>query len=399
MSKALGRGRLLHRTEVAKLPCNRFLKGIAFDHPPIQSRNAIVRYSRQGPVLKSVRGSKDQPGEIRVVKLEDVARRAGCSVATASRVLNGNPKVGQVERERVLAAATQLGYVPNNSARALRAQSTRLIGVIIPTLDHAIYAKMVDGLQDRLAEVGISVIINTSGYDLDREQHQARLLVGRGVEAIVMVGSEHHPELADHLQRSGIAQVFTYTNELGSGDAAVGFDNYASGASVARFLLDLGHRSFGMIAGVTRGNDRARQRRDGFVETLLTANVARGDIVVIEAPYTIDHGRAGMQSLMQTFPRPTAVFCGSDILAVGAVKYCQVAGISIPEEVSIVGFDNLEVAQLTTPELTTVDVPAREMGEAAAQTLRDAPGSRPDRVIAPLQTRLIVRQSTGPARA
>jgi LacI family transcriptional regulator len=337
--------------------------------------------------------------EPRVVKLKDVALRAGCSVATASRVLNGHPTVGAMEKERVLAAADQLGYVPNNSARALRSQSTSLVGVVIPTLDHAIYAKMVGGLQERLAQSGKAVIISTSDYDLDRERMQARLLVGRGVESVVLVGIEHHPETLDALRRAGVSQIFTYTSELGDGDAAVGFDNRLAGASVARFLLDQGHVRFGMVAGVTRGNDRATQRRDGFLSALDEAGIARRDIVVIEAPYRIENGRAAMQSLMQTHPRPTAVFCGSDILAVGAIKYCDGAGIAVPGEVSVVGFDNLEVAELVTPELTTVDVPAREMGEAAASALLRLGGGKETFIVTELPTRLIVRGSTGPVAA
>ncbi|MGN6306004.1 MAG: LacI family DNA-binding transcriptional regulator, partial [Mesorhizobium sp.] len=294
------------------------------------------------------------------------------------------------------AAADQLGYVPNNSARALRSQSTSLVGVVIPTLDHAIYAKMVGGLQERLAQSGKAVIISTSDYDLDRERMQARLLVGRGVESVVLVGIEHHPETLDALRRAGVSQIFTYTSELGDGDAAVGFDNRLAGASVARFLLDRGHVRFGMVAGVTRGNDRATQRRDGFLAALDEAGIARRDIVVIEAPYRIENGRAAMQSLMQTHPRPTAVFCGSDILAVGAIKYCDGAGIAVPGEVSVVGFDNLEVAELVTPELTTVDVPAREMGEAAASALLRLGGGKETFIVTELPTRLIVRGSTGP---
>jgi LacI family transcriptional regulator len=333
-----------------------------------------------------------------IVKLKDVALRAGCSVATASRVLNGHPTVGPAEKQRVLAAASQLGYVPNNSARALRSQNTRLVGAIIPTLDHAIYAKMVSGLQERLAQHGKSIIISTSGYDLDQEMIQAKLLVGRGVEAIVLVGLEHHTGTLDHLRRAGVAPLFTYTCELGAGDAAVGFDNRLAGEKVATFLLDLGHRRFGMIAGVTRGNDRATQRRNGFLDTIAKAGIADNDVIVLEAPYKIDSGAAGMRSLMQTYPRPTAVFCGSDILAVGAIKYCHSASIAVPSDVSLVGFDNLEIAELVTPELTTVNVPAREMGEAAADALVRLGKKEQGTIVTELSTRLIVRGSTGPSR-
>lgn len=342
---------------------------------------------------------KHPASELKVVKLKDVAERAGCSLATASRVLNGNPTVGDVDRERVLAAATQLGYVPNNSARTLRAQTKHLVGVIIPTLDHSIYAKMVDGLQDRLAQTGTFVIINTSGYDLDRECNQARLLVARGVESVVLVGADHDPQTLDVLSRAGVSQILTYTGNPGKATGAVGFDNYASGASAAKYLLELNHKRFGMIAGLTRDNDRARLRRDGFVDTIVAAGISLDDIVVLEAPYTLEAGGASMRSLMQTHPRPTAVFCGSDILAVGAVKYCGAYGIAVPKDVSIIGFDNLEIAHVVEPELTTIDVPAREMGHMAAEAIIEFKANQQRGIVKKLQTRLLIRQSTGPAPA
>ena len=334
-----------------------------------------------------------------VVKLKDVAELAGCSVATASRVINGNPKVGTDEKERVLTAAAQLGYVPNNSARALRSLKTRLVGAIIPTLDHAIYAKMVDGLQDRLAQNGVSVIINTSFFDLDLELTQARLLVGRGVEAIVLVGNQHRPETLSYLASAGVARVFTYTATSDGGDAAVGFDNRSAGALAASYLVGLGHRSLAMIAGVTRNNDRAAERRDGFLDELERHGIERDGVIVLEAPYRIEDGQTTMQSLMQTHPRPTAVFCGSDILAAGAVKYCTTVGVTIPDEVSVIGFDNLDLAQLVTPELTTLDVPAREMGELAADVILARNDDTTQKTVRELRTRLIVRKSTGPAPA
>lgn len=335
-------------------------------------------------------------GQARVIKLKDVALHAGCSAATASRALNGNPTVGAYERERVLAAAQQLGYIPNHSARALRSQATDLVGAIIPTLDHAIYARMVGGLEDRLASVGKSVVISTTDYDRSKELTQAKILVGRGIESVVLVGLEHHPETVEFLRRAGVDQVYTYTSELGGADASVGFNNRQAASVVARYLLDLGHRRFGMIAGITKDNDRAFQRRDGFVSTLIEAGIPRHDIIVLETPYRIENGHEAMKSLMQTYPRPTAVFCGSDILAVGGVKYCRIAGLGVPEDVSLVGFDNLEVASIVMPELTTVDVPARDMGEAAAEALLRLRTQKERSTVIEFQTRLIVRESSAP---
>lgn len=329
-----------------------------------------------------------------IVKLKDVAERAQVSVATASRVLNGNTSVGASERERVLDAASQLGYVPNNSARALRSQSTRLVGAIIPTLDHAIYARMVEALQARLELAGMSLIISSSGYDLERERKQTKVLVAHGVEAMVLVGAEHHPETASFLRRAGVRQIYTYTTDLGAGDAAIGFDNAAAARTAADFLLGLGHRHFAMIAGLTQGNDRARQRRDSFLDRLEAAGISRRDVLIVEMPYNIEMGRAAMQQIMETHPRPTAVFCGSDILAVGALRYCQAERIPVPEEVSIMGFDNLEISELVMPGLTTLTVPLRAMGEAAADMLLRRGRSEETEPVIDLPVRLVVRGST-----
>ncbi|WP_245451059.1 LacI family DNA-binding transcriptional regulator [Borborobacter arsenicus] len=330
-------------------------------------------------------------------KLIDVARLANCSPATASRVLNGNPRVGQDERERVMRAAAELGYVPNGSARALRSTRSRLVGAIIPTLDHAIYATMVDGLQAKLAEKGVSVIISTSHYDLDLELEQTRLLVERGAESIVLVGSTHSAQTMSLLDQKQVDYVFTYTSSVAEAGAAIGFDNEKAGAAAARFLLDLGHKRLGMIAGITTNNDRAKGRLDGFLSELAARGLDPAAVPVVEGAYKVESGRQAMRSLMDVPQPPTAVFCGSDILATGAIKYCHEQGIAVPGEVSVVGFDNLEIAELTSPELTTLEVPAREMGNLAADYILAPAAQKRYLRQTELPIRIIVRDSTGAA--
>lgn len=327
-------------------------------------------------------------------KLVDVAKRAGCSPATVSRVLNNNPSVGVAVRERVLKAASDLGYVPNGSARALRSTKSRLVGAVIPTLDHAIYATMVNSLQTRLAEKDVSIIISTSFYDIDMEWEQVRLLVERGVESIILVGSIHRPETIALLEQRKIAYVFTYTSAATDVGAAIGFDNEKAGRMSARYLLDLGHTSLGMIAGITENNDRAAARRDGFLTEVERQLGAKP--MVVESAYKIEGGRAAMRRLMTKETPPTAVFCGSDIIAAGAIKYCHENGIAVPKTVSILGFDNLEIAELTTPDLTTVEVPAREMGTMAADYLLATSSQRQHMRQRELPLRLVVRASTEP---
>ncbi|PAP92029.1 GntR family transcriptional regulator [Mesorhizobium wenxiniae] len=332
-------------------------------------------------------------------KLIDVAKLAECSPATVSRVLNGNPTVNRGVRERVIRAAAELRYVPNGSARALRSTRTRLVGAIIPTLDHAIYATMVDALQARLAEKGVSLILNTSTYDIDLEYEQAKLLVERGAEAVLLVGAEHRPQTLAMLEQKRVAYVFTYTSTATDAGAAVGFDNEKAGRAAARYLLDLGHTRLGMIAGITQDNDRAKGRRDGFLRELAKAGIDAASVPVAEGAYKIENGRSSMKMLMASSPRPTAVFCGSDILAAGAIKYCVEAGLAVPKDISIIGFDNLEIAVLTAPELTTLEVPARDMGRLAADYILASPLQRRHLRERELPISLVVRGSTGPGRA
>lgn len=339
---------------------------------------------------------KAPSGSRNIVRLKDVAALAGCSVATASRVLNGNEKVGEDEKRRVLAAAAQLGYIPNSAARALRSQSTRLVGAIIPTLDHAIYAKMVDGIEEALSDAGMSLLINTSQYDLERERSQASILVSRGVEAVILVGAEHKPETTQLLREAGIRQIHTYTTTVNGADAVIGFDNFATGLTVVDFLSELGHQNIAMIAGITRGNDRAGQRRDGFLAGIEKFGMDPRAALVLEAPYKIENGYHAMRSIMETHPRPTAVFCGSDILAAGASRYCAEQRIRIPDAVSIVGFDDLEIATLVEPALTTLHVPARRMGVQAAKIICDPRATEQGIVVTELPIRLVARGSTGP---
>ncbi|MFA9441151.1 LacI family DNA-binding transcriptional regulator [Uliginosibacterium sp. sgz301328] len=332
------------------------------------------------------------------VKIVDVAKRADCSPATVSRVLNGNQAVAEEIRDRVVKAANDLGYVPNGAAKALSSTKSRLVGAIIPTLDHAIYATMIDALQARLADRATSVVLSTSLYDADVELKQLRLLIERGVEAVVLVGASHRSEAIKLLDRHNIPYVLTYTNKLGPRGAAVGFDNVEAGTIAARFLYDLGHRRFGMLAGITRNNDRATDRVTGFKQALQDAGVAEDAITVIEAPYQVQSGQEGAKALLKSDPRITAIFCGSDILAAGALKHCAASRIRVPEDISVLGFDNLEIAGLTTPELSTLEVPAKEMGRLSAEYIM-AEASQQVHIRRPqISVRLVIRGSTGPGK-
>jgi len=329
------------------------------------------------------------------VRLLDVALRAACSTATVSRALNEPERVKPAVRERVLIAVRELGYLPNSAARALRSQRSRIMGIVIPTLNHAIYARLVDALQHKLAIGGYSLLVDTFEYDLSREYEQARVLIERGVEGIVLVGDIHRPELYQLLTHIRLPYVNTWVYQADSPHPCVGFDNRLASAAMTEFLLDLGHREFGVISAVTAGNDRASERVAGVREALERRGLRLSPTAVYERPYSIVSGREGLRYLRALDPAPSAIICGNDVLAMGALAESRSLGIRIPEEISIVGFDNLEFAAHLDPPLTTMDVPAAEMGERAADLLLGRIDSQPALASVQVEPRLIVRGTSG----
>ena len=329
--------------------------------------------------------------------MRDVATRAYCSTATVSRVLNEPDRVTPVIRDRVIVAMRDLGYMPNSAARALRSQRSHIMGIVIPTLNHAIYARLVEALQHKLAESGYSLLVATSEYDLQRENEQARLLIERGLEGVVLIGELHRPELYELLNRVRIPYVNTYVYRTDNAHPCVGFDNRLATSEMTEFLLGLGHNVFGVISAVTAGNDRASERVAGVRGALERHGLTLPPEAVYERPYSIASGREGLRYLRSLDPPPTAIMCGNDILAMGALVECRSLGIRIPQQISIVGFDNLEFAAHLDPPLTTMEVPAAEMGERAADLLLRRIGGQSSVESVHLEPRFILRHTTGRA--
>lgn len=328
----------------------------------------------------------------------EVAKRAGCSIATVSRVLNRPESVAVDLRGRILQVVEELDYVPNGSARALRSSRSRLIGLIVPTLDAAIFTRMLEGLESRLAPTGASLVHSATGYDLDREFKEVRNLIEKGVDGIVLVGSCHRKETLKLLRDRKVRFAVTYALSEDISIPCMGFDNRTGGALAANYLADLGHKNLAVIAGITRDNDRASGRLEGFLDTAERRGIDRSSIVVVESPYDFGRGRAAVKMILKQNKNVTAIFCGSDVLAGGALRGCKDLGLSVPQDISMIGFDNLDIAEYLTPGLTTVEVPARVMGEQAANYFLADQASLDIHSRVELETRLIVRDSTAPAR-
>lgn len=321
-------------------------------------------------VVKPVsgRGKRHSSGKGQPM-LADVARLAGVSTASVSRVLNAPDTVRRETLQRVTAAIDQLGYLPDGAARALASGHQRTIGAVVPTLDNAIFASCINALQRRLAEQNFSLLVASFNYDLHEELRETRALTVHGVAGLMLVGSAHSPELYHLLQNRGLPYVTTWSYSPDSEHPSIGFDNRAVAYRLTDYLLDLGHRRIGLLAGMNRNNDRVSMRIRGVQEAMAQRGLEILPEYFLERPYDIRQGREALRHLWQLPNPPSALICGNDILAMGALFESQALGLHVPAQLSIVGFDDLPISGNLVPALTTVRVPSAAMGRLAADYL------------------------------
>lgn len=326
-----------------------------------------------------------------------VAAAAGVSPATVSRAYNLPDLVNDDVRKRIFEVAARLSYSPNPVARALRSRKTHIVGAAIPSLDYAIYARMIDCFQNRFAESGYTTIVLTTGFDNREIYDKVRLLVDRGVEALLLVGAVEDVRVQEFLRAAAIPTVTTYSALPGEIVPSVGFNNYEATACVMDHLIALGHRQFAMIAGPIEGNDRQRSRIAAYRDRIAAGGLEGADRV-LSRPYTMDAGGEALSVLLGEHPETTAVICNSDIFAFAALAQCRRFGVRVPQDLSVSGFDDFDYASRLDPPLTTVAVPAADMGVAAADALHQAlaKGEAPSRT--DLDFRLVVRDSTAAPR-
>jgi len=333
--------------------------------------------------------------------LADVARAAGVSVATASRVLSGSTRVASPLRRQVAEAAAQLGYEPNPHARALASAGDSTVGVVLHDLANPFFAELVRGMDEVAAERGRTLLFIAAHRDPQRELAAISHFRVRRVEALVIAGSglesrEFTQDLAAQLLgfEAGGGRAVLVGRNYGQGDAVL-VDNVGGGREVAEELLHLGHRRFGVISGPASVTT-SRERMAGVRQALERAGVALPEESVVYGDYSREAGRAAARGLLAGgSARPTALIAFNDLMAVGALAEARSLGLQVPAELSITGFDDIPIAQDVQPELTTVRVPAAEVGALA---MRVALEPRDGVVrVEHVPTRLVRRQSTAAA--
>jgi len=330
--------------------------------------------------------------------LHDVAAAAGVSTATVSRCLNFPDQVSESTRINVIRIINDLGYSPNFGAKAMAARRTNTIGAIIPTMENAIFARGLQAFQEELRLHGFTMLVASTSYCPNIEEEQIRSLVARGADALLLIGHERDPEIYRFLQTQGVPALVTWAFTPGSVRPSIGFNNRAAIYEMATEVIKLGHTKLALISAETAMNDRAKARHVGIQNAMTDAGLKPSSLQFIETTYNIEDGANAFEKLMKSDTRPTAVFCGNDVLAVGALRCAREMKISVPDDVSIIGFDDIELAQVAYPALTTVHVPHREMGRRAAIALANYVKEGTPIKAVELKARLVFRETLGSAR-
>jgi LacI family transcriptional regulator len=330
------------------------------------------------------------------VTINQVAKMAGVSTATVSRALNKPDTVSEAVKKKIERIIKRIGYIPNAGARSLMLKRTGSIGVIVPTLDNAIFAQGLEEFQRQLSQSGYQMLVASTNYDPEIENQQMRNLLLQGVEGIAMFGSSQKLELSRLLRTRKLPYIHIGTLDTPLNGYAAGFDNKKAIQLGVEYLVQVGHRNFGMIAGKTENNDRARDRVDGVVELLKRNRIFLKKESIIEVPYQIQDARIALKKLLQINPKISAVVCGNDVLAIGALLEAQSQGIKIPYQCSILGFDNLELSRHIQPSLSTIHIDAIGMWSKAAHHLMsqiNGINRLPRKILADVS--LVIRDSTG----
>ena len=330
--------------------------------------------------------------EQRPATIIDVAREAGVSFKTVSRVLNGEPNVRGPTRERVLEAAGRLGYRANHHARSLRAGQSRLIGVFYADLSRNYLSELQIGALERANADGFSIVFEAL------KQGPGGALLPRGdadlAGAVLVPPLTEDPSFMARLSEAGTPFVRLSHTDASGETGRVSLDDAAAAAAMADYLIGLGHRRIGFIAGPDN-HPQARLREAGFRQSLSAHGLVPDEALIVSGSFDFESGLAAARALLTQPAPPTAIFASNDDMAAAVLASAYRSGIRIPDELSVAGFDDTPLATTVSPSLTTIYQPGREMASLAVGMLLERHGEAEDRhVVMPF--RLVVRESTAP---
>ncbi len=332
------------------------------------------------------------------MKIQEVARRAKVSTATVSRTINNPSLVDPKTAKRVWKAIEELRYFPNTQARSLVSGRSRILGLIVSDITNPFFPELIKGFEDVAIHNGYEILVSSTNYDSVRMALCVRRMLERKVEGVAIMTSEMDQHLVEQLAHRNVPMVFLDVGPPGDGVSNVVVD-YAMGVNEAvSHLLSLGHRRIGFVCGPL-GLKSAQIRRTAFLRSLSEHGIDDADRLLEEADHTVDGGLAAMTRMLESKYAPTAVLASNDLTAIGMMRAVRRAGLAVPRDISIVGFDDIRLAEFTEPPLTTVRLSRQELAEHAFEALlSDLSGQAQPRREYTVETHLVIRESTCRAR-
>jgi DNA-binding LacI/PurR family transcriptional regulator len=331
------------------------------------------------------------------VSITDIAAAAGVSPSTVSRALQDHPRISHARRDALKALADQMGYRPSQVARSLVTGRTRTLGVVVTDITDPFVAEVLKGAESASREKGYTLLFATSGRDPGREIEAVQLLLDRQVDGMIVISGRAGPRYSE-LRRPGEdglvgwPLVLVNNEQTGAGIYSVRMDNRGGAREAVSYLRKLGHRRIAFLAGPEQGRS-SNERLQGYRQGIGVNGLGPSGEIVIAGAGLLEDGPRALAALMATPDRPSAVLCYNDLSAIGLLAAAARTGVRIPDDLSVVGYDNIPLSAYCIPPLTTVDQPTDQMGRTAvALCVAALAGERVENVV--LEGRLIIREST-----
>jgi DNA-binding LacI/PurR family transcriptional regulator len=332
------------------------------------------------------------------VRIKDVAKLSGVSTATVSHVLNKTRYVSDDTKRRVFGAIENVGYTPNIHARSLASGRSRILGLIISDITNPFFPDLVKSVQERALELGYDVIVLNTNYQPERDAPYVQRLLELQVRGVMILTTEMDLSVIERLSSRRIAVVFLDIGKVGPHTSNIRV-NYEKGVHQAvEHLLELGHRQTAFIGGPEYFKS-ARCRRQAFLRTMKKHRASsHTEALICKGDFKLESGQQAVRELLASRNRPTAIIAANDLMAMGALRELGRAGLQVPKDISVIGCDDIWLARLTDPQLTTIMIPRAEIGSAAVEAVlhTNSGEGRAGREIK-IGTELLIRESTGAA--
>ena len=337
------------------------------------------------------------------ITIKDVAKQAGVSHSTVSRALHGSSLISNETVERIRQIANEMGYSPSAAARSLKTKRSHALGVIVSTIDDPFFSEILQGIEEIAQEHGYSMLMAASQRDQKREQAIVQDMRERHVDGLIICSASFSAEQRRKLLEYGIPIVMVNNQAAEEYRYSIYHDDVDGSRQVTRHLIELGHQRIAYLGNSLSGRTTL-DRLTGFRLEMEAAGLAVSDEYIYEVPGgRPEDGLAALNHLLNLPQHPTAIFCFNDMLAIGLLNGLHSAGIQVPEDISVVGFDNIVFSAYTNPLLTTLDQPKHYIGAEAARLILGLldplnDGEAPEQEIQKLKGKLLVRQSTAPPK-